>query len=128
MDPTTIFLAKLAGPIILAVGLGIFFSRGYYQKVYRSLGNEPLAALISGMIAVAAGIALVLYHNRWDTLLAGIISLIGWLSIFKGLMLIIVPETIDRMGNTLVNSSWFRFTAALYAVAGVYISYLAYFV
>lgn len=128
MDPTTIFLAKLAGPLILAVGLGIFLSRGHYQKIYRSLGNEPLASLMSGMIAVAAGIALILYHNRWDTLLAGIISLIGWLSIFKGLALIIVPETIDKIGNILVNSNWFRFTAVLYVVAGVYVSYIAYFV
>lgn len=126
MDPLTLFLAKLIGPAVLAVGLGIFFSRNYYTKVYRNLGNESMAVLMSGLIILIAGIVMVLYHNTWDNFLSGFISLIGWLAILKGLTFIIFPKTADKMGDMIAGSKWFSLAVILYTIAGAYISYVAY--
>jgi len=65
MDITT-FLAQIWGPIILAVGLGVFISRNYYMRIYRDLEKETLAVLVFGMVAMAAGIAQVSVHNIWN--------------------------------------------------------------
>lgn len=125
---TTIFLAQLIGPAVLAVGLGIFFSRSYYNKVYRGLQNETLAVLMGGLTVLIAGIVIVLTHNVWDSLLAGIISLIGWLSILKGLMLIILPRWVDKIGDSVADSKWFPTAAVIYTLVGAYISYAAYLI
>jgi hypothetical protein len=47
----TIFLAQIWGPVILAVGIGVFTSRSYYLKVYRDLEKETLAVLLFAMFA-----------------------------------------------------------------------------
>jgi hypothetical protein len=45
----TQFLAQIWGPVILAIGLGIFVSPKYYSKVYHDLEREPLAILVFAM-------------------------------------------------------------------------------
>lgn len=42
---TALWLAQLWGPVMFAVGAGIFVSRGYYPKIYRDLEKEALAVL-----------------------------------------------------------------------------------
>ena len=126
MDPLTIFIAQLAGPAMLAVGLGIYLSRNYYMKVYRHLESETLAVLMSGLIALTIGIAIVLNHNLWDSFLATFVTLVGWLSILKGLLLIIVPRMVDKIGDSMANTQWFSFVGAFYTVIGAYASYLVY--
>ena len=51
---TTLFLAKLWGPAILAVGIGVFFSRSYYIKIYRDL--EKSVSVVTSQEIVETGI------------------------------------------------------------------------
>lgn len=127
MDSTTLFLAQLMGPTMLAVGLGIFFSKNYYAKVYRNLENETLAVLMSGIAALVIGIVVVMSHNVWGGFIATVVTLVGWLSIVKGLLLIISPKTVDRLGDRLsANPSLFPIIGTVYAALGAIISYVAY--
>lgn len=126
MDPVTILIAKFVGPVILAVGVGIFFSRNYYTKVYRNLESETLAVLMGGISILIAGIAILLTHNRWDSFTAGVITFIGWASILKGLLLIVAPKTVDRFGDMMADSRLFPFMAAFATAVGAYVSYVAY--
>lgn len=128
MDPMTILIAKFVGPVILAVGVGIFLSRNYYIKVYRNLENETLAVLMGGISILVAGIAIVLNHNMWDSFAAGLISFLGWMSVLKGVLLIMMPKTVDMFGDMVANSKFFSVTAVLATVCGVYVTYIAYFI
>ncbi len=127
MDPLTLFIAKLVGPAILAFGIGIFVSRDYYAKIYRDLQRETLAVFMTGLTVLLAGIAIVLYHNIWDSFLAGLVSLMGWLSVVKGLALLIVPGKVDKIGDAIAESNFFTFAGALAVIAGGYLSYVSYF-
>lgn len=66
----------MGGPIILAVGLGVFVSRGYYIRIYRELEKETLTVLLFGMVAMSTGIAQIIFHNIWDTLPQIVVSLL----------------------------------------------------
>lgn len=123
----TIFLAHLIGPTMLAVGLGLFVSRNYYSKVYRHLENETLGVLMTGVAALVIGILMVTNHNVWDSFLTGIISLVGWSSLIKGLLLIVVPRTVDKIGDwASERPEVFSFAGVLYLVLGAYVSYMAF--
>lgn len=123
---TTIFLAKLWGPVMLAVGAGIFVSRSYYNKVYRELEKDALAALIFGMSAMAAGIAHILFHNEWGTLEEGLVSILGWGLLAKGVIFVIVPGFVDRAGDFWVNTRLLPLAGAVTLIAGAYLSWFAY--
>lgn len=126
MDSTTLFLAQLIGPTMLAVGLGIFFSKEYYMKVYRHLENETLAVLVSGIAALVIGITMVRIHNIWEGFVPTVVTLVGWMSLLKGLMLIIMPQAVNRMGDRMAETKWFPVIGAAYALVGAFISYIVY--
>ena len=50
--------------------------------------------LFSGMVATAAGLAVVLAHDVWSGgALAIAVTLVGWMALLKGLALLMVPPS-----------------------------------
>ncbi len=125
---TTLFLAQIWGPTILAVGIGIFVSRGYYIKIYRDLEKEKFATLVFGMMAVGAGAAHIGAHNTWGTLPEIVISLLGWGLFVKGAILTIAPKLADKAGDWTVKSKLIPWAGGFTALIGVYLSWLGYLV
>lgn len=123
----TIFLAKLWGPAILAVGLGVFISRSYYIKIYRDLEKDALAVLLFGMVAVIAGVTHILSHNVWDTFPQMLISFLGWGLFVKGVMFVVVPNFVDKAGDFWVSKHLISTAGFLTLVGGGYLTWIAYF-
>ncbi len=123
---TTIFLAQLWGPILLAVALGIFFSASYYRRIYRELEKDSLAVLLFGMTATAAGIAHVLFHNSWASTPEIVVSLLGWGLLLKGMLFIIAPGFVDRAGDRWAKLKLIPFAGALTLLVGLYLTWFAY--
>lgn len=125
---TTLFLAQIWGPVILAVGIGIFVSRDYYVKIYRDLEKEKFAALVFGMMALAGGTAHIVAHNTWSTLPEIVVSLLGWGLFVKGAVLTIAPKLADKAGDWTVKSKLIPAAGGFAILAGVYLSWLGYLV
>lgn len=123
----TIFLAKLWGPVIFAVGIGIFVNQGYYVKIYRDLEKNTLAAFVFGMIAMTVGIAHILFHNVWGSWLEGIVSFLGWATLAKGTVFIIAPKFVDKAGDFYANKNLVIFAGILTMALGGFLSWVAYF-
>ncbi|HEY0908221.1 MAG TPA: hypothetical protein VGE35_02620 [Candidatus Paceibacterota bacterium] len=124
---STVFLAQIWGPIMIAVGLGIFASRKYYVRLYRDLEKEMLAVLTFGIMAIALGIMHVNLHNIWGTFNQGLVSLFGWALAVKGFIFLIVPGFADRWGNWAAASpKWIPFVGVAALVIGGYLSWFAF--
>ena len=124
---TTIFLAQIWGPVILAAGLGFFLSKDFYIKIYRDIEKEPLAVLVFGMAGMAAGITHILAHNVWDSFPEGVISMLGWALLIKGAVFTVMPGMIDKWGGWAIKVKLHPVSRALTLVIGVYIVWLGYF-
>lgn len=128
MNELTIKIAELIGPVYFAVGLGIFFSKDYYLKVYRDLEKETLAVLMGGISSLVIGLVILLNHNIWDSFLASMVTLIGWLALIKGLMLLVFPKAMNKFGDKIAQSGIINFVAFFAILLGAYISYSVYIV
>lgn len=122
----TVFLAQIWGPIMLAIGLGIFVSRKYYVKLYRDLEKEMLAVLLFGIAATALGIIQITVHNVWNTLPQMIVSLLGWGLLLKGLVFIIAPRFVDRGGDWEAKSGLIPVVATILLLLGAYLVWIGY--
>ncbi len=125
---TTVFLASLWGPALLAVGLGIFFSRKYYMRMYHELEKETLAILCFGMMAISVGIAQIHFHNVWNTLPQILVSLLGWLTLVKGFATTVAPGFVDQGGDWTVKSKILPYSGGLMVILGLYLSLVGYFI
>jgi len=128
MEITTVYIAQVWGPVLLAVGLGFFVSRKYYERIYRDLEKAPFAVLFFGMFAMAAGIVHILAHNAWDTFPQIVVSLIGWGLLLKGLVCTIAPGMADRSGDWVLSAKLVPTAGIGALVLGAYLSYIGYFV
>jgi hypothetical protein len=94
MLPRTIFLSRLLGLWFLLLGL-VFLTHAQstVMKIGELVHNTPVLLLWS-IIALAAGLALVLGHNIWSGGLAPIlVTILGWLLLIKSLLLLFLPTT-----------------------------------
>jgi len=123
---TTMFLAQLWGPVMLAMGIGFFVSREYYVKIYRDIEKAPFAALLFGMAGMAAGIAHVLAHNVWEGMPQILITLFGWALLLKGASFTIWPRIADKAGDWAVDSKLVPVVGVVLIAVGAYITWFAY--
>lgn len=123
---TTIFLAQLWGPVILAVAIGIFVSRNYYTKIYKDIEKEPLAILIFGMIGTVAAIAQILTHNVWNTLPEILISLFGWMLLIKSLAFLIAPRFVDKSSEIFYKGGFVSVAGVVMLIIGGYLTWFGF--
>ena len=96
---TSIFLAKLIGPLALALGLGVLFNRAAVRGVLDEFTRNPAIMFLAGVTTLPAGLAVVLTHNVWVADWPVIIMIIGWLTAISGAFRLVAPEGTVRFGR-----------------------------
>jgi len=90
----SLFLAQLLGLMYIVTGVGIFANKGRFRALYEEmLGNAPLIYLM-GILSLVFGFVVVTFHNQWVSDWTVLITIIGWLGLIKGILIIVSPRTI----------------------------------
>ncbi len=115
---TSVFLAKLMGPIFVAVGTGVLVNAAVYRKLAEEVLRSPALIYLSGLLTMTAGMAIVLSHNVWTLeMWRDIITLLGWLAAIGGAVRIVVPQKTESIGR------WFlERPTSLIVAAGVWLT------
>ena len=80
----TIWISKFLGPVILVLGMPMIFSPESLQETTkRFLADSPLV-LVSGVLAMTAGLSIVNTHNVWVLDWPLIVTLFGWALVLGG--------------------------------------------
>ena len=123
---TTIFLAQIWGPILLALGIGFFTSRKYYTKIYRDLEKQSFAVFLFSVFAITVGIIQVGLHNVWGSFTEIVISILGWGTLVKGIIFAVAPRAIDRTADWEADSNLILVAGVFMLVLGLYLSFVGY--
>ena len=128
--------------VVITKGAGICFSSGLDLHFLRKVSEEPraigFAALlvgesfrrithrVSGVVMLAAGLAMVLAHNIWSGgALVVVDTLVGWMTLIKSLVFLFLPPEIEArlFLERLHYQQLFYFYWALPLVLGLYLTY-----
>ena len=101
------------------------------RKAFASVLQEFITAqalsYLAGLIALVAGLALVLTHNVWTADWRVLITLVGWIALAKGLTLLMLPRLAKDVGNWfLSHGAGFVGGAAFSFVLGAALCYFGY--
>ncbi|MEK7646189.1 MAG: hypothetical protein AAB381_00645 [Patescibacteria group bacterium] len=88
----TIFLAQFWGWLLIILGLLFFFKRNGYLAKMIGLSEDKEFTLLSGYLAIVIGLATVLLHNLWVNDFRVTITVLGWLTLAKGILRIALPS------------------------------------
>jgi hypothetical protein len=98
----SIYLAKLIGPVLLVIGLGMLLNGAVYRAMAVQFLHTYSLIYMSGLLTLVAGIALVHAHNVWEGDWRLIITVLGWLGIIGGAVRILVPQFVETIGGSVV--------------------------
>jgi uncharacterized protein YjeT (DUF2065 family) len=124
---TSVFLARLLGPLLLLPGIGLLLT----PNAFRTMGRELIGSLtliyLFGLIDLAAGLAIVLTHNVWVANWRVIITLIGWLMLIRGTVRVLAAEKVMPYAARLFRSKMLLpLSGIVLVILGVILCYFGY--
>lgn len=84
--------AKVLGIYFLAVSIALLFHPERVKKVYQQMIDQDAVLFLGGIMAVLFGAFIVSSHNIWVLHWPVIVTLVGWLSLIKGILLMASPD------------------------------------
>jgi hypothetical protein len=125
--PASTFLAQLLGPTFILMGAGLLINSDNYRALAREFLDSPALIYLAGLIAFVAGLAIVLTHNVWAFGWPVIITLFGWLALIAGILRVLFPAMVMRMGESMLASgAWLPAAAIFYLLLGAWLSVVGY--
>jgi hypothetical protein len=92
MSARTIYLSRLIGLFLLIAGLDMFVRHADFANTIMLMVKDVPLMYVTGLIALTVGLAVVLTHNIWSGLPAIVVTLIGWMSLLKGVFLLFLSS------------------------------------
>lgn len=125
MADRTRFLARLIGLYCLLAAAAMALHHEAWVTAVAVIVHAPALMLLVGTSVVAAGLALVLSHNVWSGgALPVIVTLIGWLTLAKGLGFWLLPpaQMAQLYLERLHYAELYYLYAAVSLVIGLYLT------
>ena len=128
----SVLLAKLIGPPFLAVGLGLLLNQTTYWEMTDEVIRHPspvsnMMIYLSGLLSMVVGLAVVNAHPSWTRDWRVAITIIGWLLLVGGIMRIVLPDIVLKLGSTFYGSpTTLLIVAIISLVLGGFLSFKGY--
>ena len=96
MSARTVFLSRLMGLYLILISLAMMTHKQATVESMNALVHNAPVLFVVGVVAVAAGLAMVLGHNVWSGgVVPVVVTLAGWLVLIKGsTLLFLSPEAV----------------------------------
>lgn len=119
----SILLAKIFAAVYLAAGLGVLLNPRFYSRIMDDILKNVAVTFIYGFFAIIFGVFMVTYHNFWVKDWTVVVTLVGWASLLKGFMFLVLPQTIK-----LVRPMYYlRYFAIVALAIGIFFGYCGFF-
>lgn len=89
---TTQTLSALLGLYFIAGGIFLVTDSKAMPGMMKGFSAQPVLGFVAGIIAFVIGGLILAVHNDWSSFLAGFITLIGWIALLEGFLMIALPK------------------------------------
>ncbi len=111
----------------LAVGIGILINRDFYKKLFEDFSENAFALYFGGIAALVIGYLILAFHNTWTKDLSVIITIIGWVALIKGILILIRPAIMIALTKAIVEKEGFlKIEAVAVIIIGLALSFLGF--
>ena len=125
---TSVFLAKLLGPMFLLAGVASFSRREAFRVILREFIASPALMYLAAFFGLLGGLALLLTHNVWTPDWRVLITLLGWITLVRALITMFWPQALVWAARgILARPNVFVVATALDILIGAVLSHFGYF-
>ena len=120
-------IAGLIGPTLIAMAAAMLLNLSSFPALAEQVSRDPALILVSGILLLVAGLAIVRAHNHWSGGWPVLVTVLGWLAIVGGLARMLFPFQLAGIAGGLGQGTGLVIvTAVVLLVVGGFLSFKAY--
>jgi hypothetical protein len=124
---TSLFLAKLIGPILLSVSAAVLINMDNMRQMAADFIEHRGLIFLTGVLTLLGGLAIVITHNDWVLGWPVIITIFGWLSVIGGIFRIVFPDSVKSMGTAMLQKrGLLTVSGVVQGLLGAWLCYVGY--
>jgi len=120
---SSIFLAKVFGLYLIIMGLFCLIRFDAMKSAADDFMKNRAFSLISGVIALIIGLLIVVAHNVWVWDWPLIITLLGYLSLLKGILRLFFPELETAWAKCYTSITFLVINGIFWILVGLFLTY-----
>lgn len=120
----SIFLAKFWGWYLIIFFVVLSFNPKRIKQIFDDMKDQKFA-ILAAFLAIIVGLINILLHNIWEADWRLIITLIGWLALLLGLLLLSFPKWVVN-GLVYLNIKLVQVFYILLLLAGIFLLNMGY--
>lgn len=82
----------LLASALLVVGASLALRPRVWTRAFAAVAPHPLTPLLGGLYALFVGLVIVVLHNLWVADLRVVVTILGWLAVASGVVMLLAPE------------------------------------
>lgn len=115
----SIFYAKFLGIYMLVVGLIWLLRRKPFELAIRDLISSDGLLVLTGAMTLLFGLAIAISHPVWELNWRGLITLIGFIAIFKGIIRLSFPDEVKKFILSSLEKGYWIFIIILFLFGAI---------
>src|SRR5215469_2735818 len=120
----TTYLAELLGLYIALMGVVMIVKPQAMRELMAGFADNRAFLYSLGALRVLLGLAIVLAHNRWSGTLPIVVTLLGWITLARGIAMLCLPPETERTVLAYFQQSGPYYAAAIVAIVlGLWLAY-----
>ncbi len=113
--------------LYISVGIGILINPGFYKKLFEDFIENAAVLYLGGVMALVVGYLILAFHYTWIMDLSVIITIVGWVALIKGIMILIQPKIMIALSKAMVQKeSTLKIEAIAIIILGLAFSFLGF--
>lgn len=125
-SPTsTRMFARVLGPFLVIVDITAAVRAPDTQAVLSEFEASSLWSWVAGAFVLIFGLIVVAGHQYWRGAAPIIISVLGWLIVLRGLLLLAFPKVFVSVAKGMIGAQgWWVTLCVVFALVGLYLTYV----
>jgi hypothetical protein len=120
-------IARLVGPLFVAIGLGILINSSFYAGAVIEAVHSPTLVYLSGIASLLAGLAILNAYRAWTSDWRVVVTFLGWLFVIGGILRIVLPGVVESTVIAVyVGTTALIIIAAIVLIVGGFLSFKGY--
>ena len=118
------FIAQIIGLLFSIDAVGVLINTAIYRRMVEEFTESPALRYLGGMLALFFGLFILNFNNAWTADWTVIITIIGWLSVVKGVLLIVFPNVYLQFTNWMrMGDAMMRYMGIIYLLLGLFLTF-----
>ena len=119
----SIFLAQALSIYLTVMGFSMLFNRDYFYEAAIETITQKGLSLLTALFTLVLGIVIVLFHNHWMWNWRVIITVLGWITLIKGVVRLIIPSQVEQSLSVYSQGKVFYLVSLVMIALGVVLAY-----